>query len=153
MHYLLYELSRNPQLQDELYREISSACPNEESINEETLTKIPLLKATLKETFRFHPVAPTTSRVLSEDLVLDKHLVPKDTLVHIVLSVISKSERYFKNENQFDPKRWLRENQKVDPIDSFASLPFGFGVRMCVGRRLAEQKIYIILIKVYNSVD
>ena len=27
-------------------------------------------------------------------------------------------------------------------------LPFGFGARMCAGRRLAEQEIYITIIKV-----
>jgi cytochrome P450 len=148
LHYLLYELSRRGDLQEELYQEIVSAYPNDGIINEEALTKIPLLKAMLKETLRFHSVAPTTSRVLSQDLVLDNHLIPKDTLVHVVLTVISKSERYFKNANVFDTKRWLRENQKIEPIDPFATLPFGFGIRMCVGRRLAEQKIYIILMKV-----
>lgn len=58
------------------------------------------------------------------------------------------SEKYYKNAKQFNPKRWLKGAQ-VEAIDPFTSLPFGFGARMCIGRRLAEQKMYLILSKVF----
>lgn len=60
----------------------------------------------------------------------------------------SRSERYFKNAQEFNPSRWSREQMEVNPIHPFATLPFGFGKRNCVGRRLAEQEIYLTLIKV-----
>ena len=151
MHFILYELGSKPELQEEIYQEIISANPNNDLIDEKTFTRIPILKATLKETLRLYPLAPTVTRILNQDIVLDGYLVPKGTTIHICLSILSKSEKYFKNANVFNPKRWLRENQKLDPIDMFASLPFGFGVRMCIGRRLAEQKIYIILMKLIRS--
>lgn len=62
---------------------------------------------------------------------------------------MGRSEKYFKNPNKYDPKRWLKQNQTTNPIDPYTSLPFGFGPRMCIGRRLAEQKMYLILIKVF----
>jgi cytochrome P450 len=71
------------------------------------------------------------------------------TTVHIGLSVMSRSETYFSNPTKFDPTRWLRtadNNQSC--IDPFASLPFSHGKRMCIGRRMAEQKIYVIIMKV-----
>ena len=48
----------------------------------------------------------------------------------------------------FNPKRWMKGNKEQESINPFTSLPFGFGARQCIGRRLAEQKIYLILIKV-----
>ena len=58
---------------------------------------------------------------------------------------ITQSERFFKNPSKFDPSRWDREEDMIDP---YASLPFGFGPRMCIGRRTAEQEIYIATLKV-----
>lgn len=63
---------------------------------------------------------------------------------------MGKSEKYFKNCEKYDPKRWLKEYNS-DPINPYTSMPFGFGSRMCIGRRLAEQKMYLIMIKVFFS--
>lgn len=60
--------------------------------------------------------------------------------------MISNSERYFKNAEQFMPERWLEKNEKHG--HAFASLPFGFGKRMCLGRRLAELEIQAVITKV-----
>lgn len=37
----------------------------------------------------------------------------------------------FPEPEKFIPERWSRDNK--DPPNVFASLPFGFGARMCVG--------------------
>ena len=42
------------------------------------------------------------------------------------------SEKYFKDPQKFKPERWLRENKVKN--HAFASTPFGFGTRMCVGK-------------------
>ena len=47
---------------------------------------------------------------------------------------------------KFNPKRWLDNNNDSNP---FSSLPFGHGARSFVGRRIAEQETYLIIIKVY----
>ena len=41
----------------------------------------------------------------------------------------------FPDPEQFKPERWSRKSK--DTANVFGSLPFGFGVRMCVGK--AEQ--------------
>ncbi len=49
------------------------------------------------------------------------------------------------------PERWDRSlSLPGQPMvmDPFASLPFGHGRRACVGRRLAEAQMYILLQKV-----
>lgn len=60
--------------------------------------------------------------------------------------VMSNSERYFADPSEFIPERWLKSNKKQH--HAFASLPFGYGRRMCLGRRFAELEIQTIIAKV-----
>jgi cytochrome P450 len=72
------------------------------------------------------------------------------TLMILSTTYITKSERFFKNAHKFDPHRWERAEEGLEIIDPYANLPFGFGARMCIGRRIAEQEIYLSMIKVSN---
>ena len=44
----------------------------------------------------------------------------------------ARSEKYFKDPLQFKPERWIRESKDVH---SFSHLQFGFGPRMCAGKK------------------
>lgn len=64
-------------------------------------------------------------------------------------------EKYFPRSNEFLPERWIKTCpahyiDKSIPKDHhpFASLPFGFGRRMCLGRRFADLEIQTIIAKV-----
>lgn len=54
---------------------------------------------------------------------------------------IYNNDKYFGNSKAFIPERWLRNvDEKTCPhslklTHSFGYLPFGFGPRMCVGKR------------------
>ena len=65
-----------------------------------------------------------------------------------LLSVYSsgRNEKYFPNPEAFLPERWSRTSGGVQ--DPYGSLPFGHGKRACVGRRLAEAQMYMLLCKV-----
>lgn len=43
------------------------------------------------------------------------------------------------------------EKQKEVGIHPFASLPFGFGRRMCIGKRFAEAELQLLLAKVNSN--
>jgi cytochrome P450 len=64
-------------------------------------------------------------------------------------SFITRSERFFRNASQFDPSRW--EKEEITCTHPYAALPFGFGPRACIGRRIAEQEIYLTLIKLVQT--
>ncbi|XP_005093463.3 cytochrome P450 10 [Aplysia californica] len=56
---------------------------------------------------------------------------------------------------EFRPRRWLRgENrEKIETIPHAAFLPFGIGSRMCLGKRFAEQILYLGLIKLVQNYE
>lgn len=59
------------------------------------------------------------------------------TLVTVPYQELFTDERYFENPNEFIPERWLKRGQ----TNPFAFVPFGFGPRGCIGKRLAELEI------------
>ena len=48
------------------------------------------------------------------------------------VSVMGRISQNFPEPERFLPERWNRENKDTLP-NMFASLPFGFGTRMCLG--------------------
>lgn len=56
-------------------------------------------------------------------------------------------EEYVDDAATFKPSRWLKDatEQKLHP---FASLPYGYGARMCLGRRFADLEMQVLLAKV-----
>lgn len=63
----------------------------------------------------------------------------------------SNSDKYYKNSNQFIPERWLKNCEgelSYKNAHPFATQPFGFGPRACIGKRLANLELEIALAKV-----
>ena len=64
---------------------------------------------------------------------------------------ICRDKKYFDKAAEFLPERWLKhDSNELRPAPNFVMLPFGYGPRMCIGRRFAEQEIYLAVIKVIN---
>lgn len=58
--------------------------------------------------------------------------------------VTGNMEEFVSNPDEFRPERWLEDGR----LHSFASLPYGFGARICLGRRFADLEIQVLLAKV-----
>lgn len=71
--------------------------------------------------------------------------LPHQTLVTLCHYATSRDPAQFPEPNTFLPARWLGEGPAPHP---FASLPFGFGKRSCMGRRLAELELQMALAQV-----
>ena len=145
MQWILYELAKNPDKQTALFDEIKAVLPaSPTAVSHQDLKNLPFLKAVVKETLRLHPVLNEILRVLSKDLVLSGHKVPAGTQIMILSYVMSHDPDLFNQPEQFLPERWLKSNESND-FHKFSSLPFGFGRRMCLGRRLAELELHVLL--------
>lgn len=64
-----------------------------------------------------------------------------------------RKEEYFDEPSQFKPERWVRDKRtgKNQVTDGHATLPFGTGVRSCIGRRIAEVEIQHFITKVKSE--
>lgn len=89
-------------------------------------------------------------RTLQEDTVICGYNIPKGIQVVFPTIVTGTMEKYCKNADNFRPERWMKTSQggTGEYIHPFASLPYGYGARMCLGRRFADLEMQILLAKV-----
>ncbi|XP_053415048.1 cytochrome P450 11B2, mitochondrial-like isoform X1 [Nycticebus coucang] len=138
----LFELARNPQVQQALRQESLKAAPSITDNPQRAMVELPLLRAALKETLRLYPVGATLERILPSDMVLQNYHIPAGTLVQVFLYSLGRNPASFPRPERYDPQRWM---DIKDSRTNFRHLAFGFGVRQCLGRRLAEVEMVLLL--------
>ncbi|XP_022596494.1 cytochrome P450 27C1 [Seriola dumerili] len=140
----LHLLSSHPQIQDKLYKEGSTFIPADRIPTAAEITRMPYLRAVVKEALRMYPVVPMNARIMTEkNIVIGGYQFPKKTSFAFCHYAISHDEDTFPEPFTFKPERWLRDGRERP--NPFGSIPFGFGVRGCVGRRIAELEMYMVL--------
>lgn len=146
MSWSLYELSRHPEVQASLREEVLSVLGGRRVPEATDVARMPLLKATVKEVLRLYPVIPANARVITgRDIQVGGYLIPKNTLITLCHFATSRDPAVFPNPNEFLPHRWLNKDHTHHP---YASVPFGVGKRSCIGRRIAELKLYLALSRI-----
>ena len=73
---MLFELAKQPALQDQLYHEIKAVLGDKVNPSWEDLQNIPLVRNCLKETLRLYPALQVNLRTIMEDAVINGYEVP-----------------------------------------------------------------------------
>ncbi|KAF6030476.1 hypothetical protein EB796_011211 [Bugula neritina] len=144
----LYLLCKNPMCQQKLFNEIKEVIGNDcDEITPDMMNRLKYTKACIKESLRLYPVTFATSRLLNEDIdVLGYHL-PAGTHVQANIKSLCQDETVFPDPKSFVPERWLNVRNEDMGV---ANLVWGHGARMCIGRRLAEQEMYLGLARIIS---
>uniref|UniRef100_A0A8C9SZ91 Cytochrome P450 family 27 subfamily A member 3 n=1 Tax=Scleropages formosus TaxID=113540 RepID=A0A8C9SZ91_SCLFO len=141
----LYHMAQEPHIQEKLNEEVNSVCPGDKVPDSSDFAKMPWLKAIVKETLRMYPVVPGNARITVDDeIVVGDYIFPKNTLFHLCHYAVSYDEQHFPQPQSFLPERWFRGQEKFKQ-HPFGSVPFGYGVRACLGKRVAELEMYLML--------
>ncbi|GLV43368.1 Cytochrome P450 12a5 [Carabus blaptoides fortunei] len=150
---LLYLLAKHPDVQEKLREEVRRVVPTKQTaVTKEKLNNLPYLRAVIKESMRHTPIILSLVRKVSKDLVLSGYQIPKGTDIMLEQIPLAWNEKYFTDPKQFKPERWMRstESNGLKP-NAWVFLPFGFGPRSCVGRRLASLELETLLAKVVRN--
>uniref|UniRef100_A0A670YKF6 Cytochrome P450 family 27 subfamily B member 1 n=1 Tax=Pseudonaja textilis TaxID=8673 RepID=A0A670YKF6_PSETE len=151
----LYELSRHPQIQAAVHEEITTVMQEGLIPTAAEVAQMPLLKAVVKEVLSWYVEGRETQkrpRLWWDSIFFYYRFCGRGlmgTLITLCHYATSRDETYFSDPNSFQPERWLHKNASHHP---YASIPFGFGKRSCIGRRIAELEVYLALILMHFEV-
>ncbi|KAI9127756.1 hypothetical protein K1719_000749 [Acacia pycnantha] len=148
LQWIMANLVKYPHVQERLVEGIREIMGDreEKEVKEEDLAKLHYLKAVILEGLRRHPPAHfVLPHAVSEDVVFNNYLVPKNGIVNFMVSEMGWDPNVWESPMEFKPERFLNYTEKNggEAFDITGNreikmmMPFGAGRRMCPGYNLA----------------
>jgi cytochrome P450 family 135 len=98
------------------------------------------MTAVVNETLRVRPVVPIVARMLTSALDVDGRTLPAGTRVTPSIYLTNRSPRVYEQPARFKPERFLD-----GAPDTFSWIPFGGGIRRCIGASFAQLEMRLML--------
>ncbi|XP_078618813.1 putative cytochrome P450 49a1 [Branchiostoma floridae x Branchiostoma japonicum] len=151
MTYNLYTMAKNQHVQEKARREVNAVVGRSGKVTQDALKSLKYVKACIKETSRVLPAFSMRNRILDKEIVLSGYRVPPNVIIRVLTHVTGQLPEYVAEPDRFAPERWLRDDTTIPKPHPFAVRPFGVGTRSCIGQRLAEQELGILLAKMIQQ--
>jgi cytochrome P450 len=130
-------LVRTPDAHERLVAAVRSGDGAEETV-----------EATITETMRSRPVVPIVGRRVKLPWQLGDYAVPAETPVLISILLLHHREDLYPEPFAFQPERWLDRKP-----GTYEWLPFGGGIRRCLGAALAMAEQRAVLEAMARRLD
>ena len=145
MTFTLYELARNPHLQEKLRHEINTVLEKHDTkITYEAIQEMKYMEQVINEALRMYPPLSLLNRKCLKDYkVPDEDVIIEEGMsVTISVLAIHYDREYYPEPEKFDPERFSEENKKSR--HPYAHIPFGEGPRNCIGKQM---KYCVVLVE------
>jgi cytochrome P450 len=106
------------------------------------------LDAVVKETLRLRPVLPIVVRKLTQPMEIGGHRIPAGATLAPCIYLIHHREDIYPDPTAFRPERFLER-----PAGTYTWIPFGGGVRRCLGASFAQFEMKRVLAAVAGKLD
>ena len=106
------------------------------------------LDAVVTETLRLRPVIDANARTLTKPRTIGGWDLPAGIRVYPAIAVVHLREDLYPQPYEFRPERFIDGE-----AESYAWLPFGGGIRRCIGASLAQAEMAEVIRTVVSSVD
>lgn len=112
------------------------------------LSRLDWLDAVVKETLRLTPIVPMVGRRLTRPMTIGGHELPAGVTAAPSIVLAHRRPERWPDPERFAPERFL--GTKPTPYEF---LPFGGGVRRCVGAAFALYEMKIVLAEIVRRVE
>jgi cytochrome P450 len=148
MCFALWELARNPQVQEKLYQECAAVL-GDRLPGAQDYTRLGYASQVFAEAIRLYPPVWVTARTAAEGYEYRGIAIPKGAILLAPQIVAHRDPRFWEEPLRFDPDRFAEEN-KVGRT-RFSYFPFGAGARQCIGEGLAWMEGVLMLATVVRE--
>ena len=98
------------------------------------------LDAVVKEVLRLRPVVADVVRKLKRDVTIAGHTIPAGKYIVPAIALVHLRPDVYEDPHEFRPERFLE-----GAPEPYTWIPFGGGVRRCIGASFAQQEIKVVL--------
>ncbi|GAB4832898.1 hypothetical protein Ancab_006916 [Ancistrocladus abbreviatus] len=141
-------LAMHPQWQVLAREEVLRVCGSRDIPTKDDIAKLKMLSMILNESLRLYPPAIATIRRAKFDVELGSYRVPRGTEILVPILAVHHDQAIWGNDaNDFNPLRFTDGVARAAK-HPFAFIPFGLGIRTCVGQNLAmlQAKLVVAII-------
>jgi cytochrome P450 len=138
----LYWLLEKPEIMEALRAEILSVS------DFAAIEKAPLLDAVCLEALRLVPTVEIVSRQAMQDIQIGNYLISKGTLVSPCVYLLHRNEKLFPKPTEFMPERFMNRQFALHEY-----IPFGGGLRRCLGANLGLLEMKAVLVALLSNFD
>ncbi|KAL0954544.1 hypothetical protein HGRIS_003509 [Hohenbuehelia grisea] len=140
----LLNMVLHPEVQKRAREELDRVLGRERLPEFSDYDSLPYIECVAQEVLRWYPVAPLgVPHQSTEDDIYKGMFIPKGALVMPNLRGMSQDEAVYANPKEFNPSRFL--SKPTGNQEPFFSSAFGFGRRICIGRHLAYNSLWIVV--------
>uniref|UniRef100_A0A8C9THS0 Cytochrome P450 26B1 n=1 Tax=Scleropages formosus TaxID=113540 RepID=A0A8C9THS0_SCLFO len=153
---LIMQLLRHPMVLEKLREELRSrgilhnGCLCEGALRLDNICSLKYLDCVIKEVLRLFTPVSGGYRTAMQTFELDGVQIPKGWSVMYSIRDTHDTSAVFKDVDTFDPERFSQERSE-DKEGRFHYLPFGGGVRTCLGKQLATLFLRLLAIELASS--
>jgi cytochrome P450 len=142
----LFLLSQSPQWRERVEREAEREMSGP---IEGLADRLVETRAVIDEAVRLYPPIAALSRVAIGADELAGVKVKRGSMIVIAPYVLHRHQLYWRDPDAFDPTRFLGKAR--DEIDRYVYLPFGAGLRTCIGSAFALQEATLMLATIVKA--
>ena len=143
----LYLLGKHPDWMRQVAEEVDTVSGSK-APTIEILKSLPVLDRVSKEALRLYPPIHLGARVAAEDLEFNGYHIPAGQRVVYSIYLSHRHPAYWDAPDTFNPDRFLPEKVRERP--HYVYLPFGGGLRNCIGFSFAQVELPLVLARIFQ---